>query len=597
MKFFLLTLILVLSQPSQALDIQAFVDKNELSLNESFVFTIKLQSQKSLPKGLDMPDLSHQDNFYLLNQWSGRESSINWINGQMEKTASISKNYRLQPKKTGVLKIPTFRIQANGKVFSTSVISITVHKEASPSSPKKRHSPSWPPSSIIPPSYFDLFEDPFSKKELSSNPVHLLTRLNKKSVYKSEGIRVDWIILQSSSSGNYSVYQKPSLKGFWKEELKNKHSRSLGTELREQVLYRKTLLESQWLFPLRTGELVIDPYAIKAEKIFGFRFQEQVISSSAQNVLVKNLPTEGRDHSFTGAVGDWAIKALLSDSTVKVGQPLSYKIIFEGSGHPRFISLPELELPSSVQTYPPVAKSFFFDSGKGRKEFEVLIIPQKEGTLVIPSQSLSVFDSSTGKYILQKTDSFSLSVQKGKIKNQDQLTFFEEEKGGIPPLLDPISTNIWPRFINHKNLMIFWLSFLVFALLINLILLVILLRNKFRLQKKSSLKEKVEREFKSIRAYLDKKNWRKAGAGMIQVNYLLLSSSPTPTSSLGWRQALEKLPLSQNKKYFTEFENLFKDLETLSFAPQSPSEETALKQAQSLLKRSETLAQAFLSKK
>ena len=89
-----------------------------------------------------------------------------------------------------------------------------------------------------------------------------------------------------------------------------------------------------------------------------------------------------------------------------VNEPLSLKITFEGSGHPRFIDLPDIPFPSSVDTYPPVQKSQFSNKRIGTKEFEILIIPKQEGRLIIPSFSLSTFNPETNQYIVHQSPEF-----------------------------------------------------------------------------------------------------------------------------------------------------------------------------------------------
>ena len=126
-----------------------------------------------------------------------------------------------------------------------------------------------------------------------------------------------------------------------------------------------------------------------------------MLSSPKYTVRVKPLPLQGRDASFTGAVGDFKVDFILNESQVSLDQPFSLKIIFRGLGHPRFIRLPTISFPSSVQTYEPVEKSNF-EKGVGTKEYEILILPKKEGELVIPSISLSTFDPTTGQYVLHK---------------------------------------------------------------------------------------------------------------------------------------------------------------------------------------------------
>ena len=597
MKFFLLT-VFFLPLLSQALEITASADKTELAVNESFVFTIRIHSTEE-PENLDIPDLSNINDFHLLGQWSGQESSIQIINGKMEKTSVFSKSYRFQPKTTGTLRIESLTIRANGQTFTTDPVFITVHKE------NKNKPPAQPPTGFprllpspfqSPNSFFDIFKDPFSNENITKNSIKLQLDLSKKSVYKSEMIRVNWFLLQSSGHIRYNIYDNPSLKGFWKEEIKNKpRNPSSGTHVIDQVLYRKTLLNSLWLFPLQTGQLTIDPYSIEVNHLLNFHSQEKIYSSPIRKISVKELPTQDRDHTFTGAVGSFTVQTTIKEQSAVVNQPLSYKIIFKGSGHPRFISLPSLPFPTSVHAYPPVEKSQFSDLGEGKKEFEFLIVPKQEGILNIPSWTLSTFDPIRKKYIFHEIPSFSLPVKKGSPKKEPEgQAFFEEEEQEQKQLslsLNSLNESYWPQFINHKNLIKFWLILFGFFLVSLLILYI----KHFAFKKEKSLKEKTNQKLEGIQKLLDQRDWQKACTQMIYVNSFILDAVQIKESSSGWREALNKLPPSLSKKYRAQFENLFTQLESLSFSKKILLEKEALDKTRDLLRQAKTLINSFLS--
>lgn len=597
MNFFLLTVFL-LPVLSQALEITAKADKTELAVNESFVFAIRIHATEE-PENLDIPNLSNLNDFHLLGQWSGQESSIQIINGKMEKTNVFSKSYRFQPKTTGTLRIESLTIRANKKTFKTDPVFITVHKKNKSQPPAQI--PKIPPFPLpdpfqIPNSFFDIFKDPFADEDKAKDSIKLQTNLSKKSVYKSEMIRVNWFLLQSSGRIRYSIYKDPSLKGFWKEEIKNKpRDPSVGTQVIDQILYRKTLLNSLWLFPLQTGQLTIDPFSIEINHLYRLRFQEKIYSAPIRKITVKELPIQGQDHTFTGAVGSFKVQATIKEQSAVVNQPLSYKITFKGSGHPRFISLPTLNFLSSFHTYPPVEKSQFSDLGQGTKEFEILVVPKQEGILNIPSWTLSTFDPKKEKYIFHELPAFSLPVKRGKTNQEPEgQTFFEEEKPEqkkVSLSLDPLNTSYWPQFINHKNLVKLWLILFGFFLIGLLVLYI----KHFAFKKEKSLREKINQKLDDIQKLLDQRDWRRACTQMIHVNSFMLDAAQIRGTSSGWKEALNKLPPSLGNKYSTPFEDLFTQLENLSFSKKTLLEKEALDKTRNLLKQVKILTNSFLA--
>ena len=60
-----------------------------------------------------------------------------------------------------------------------------------------------------------------------------------------------------------------------------------------------------------------------------------------------------------------------------------------------------------------------------------------------------------------------------------------------------------------------------------------------------------------IKNLLRKKDWQRACEQMIRVNYEALYSASIKSSPSDWKQALDNLSPILNKKYASQFENLF----------------------------------------
>ena len=579
---------------AQAVQVISQVDKNTVALNESFVWTLKIDSHESISNQVDIPDLSPTNDFYLLGQWSSQQSSVSILNGQMEKTNTVFKNYRLQPKKPGVFEIKSIRVRVKGRDFQTKPlrIKVTPASQKSPPPPQTVLPLRIPAPFMNPDSLFDIFTNPFQNREIKKSDVKLWLRLNKKSVYKSEMLKASWFILQSSGGLRYELYKKPALKGFWQKEIKIKNPRSFsGTQAIGQTLYRKKLLESLWLFPLRSGELNIDSYAIRVQQVFGF--QSEIISSPIKKIKVKELPTEGLTKDFSGAVGVFEVQHSIQEAQAKVNEPLSYRITFKGSGHPQFISLPELEFPSSVQAYPPVEKSHFSEQGMGTKEFEILIIPKQEGNLTLPSSVISTFNPKSGQYVFHKLPELSFNVQKGQNNEDLGQSFLEKETATEEKNLSykALTAFYWPQFITYRNLILFFIAFFSFLLMV----LIFLYVKNFILKKEMPLKKQISQKLQVVEKSLKQKDWKKACTQMIELNTFVLSLAQSHTLSSSWRQAVQSLPPSLNKKHSFSFEHLFKQLESLSFSVKTPSEKIALIKAESLFEQTKKLSRDFLS--
>ena len=572
-----------------ALKVESFVDKQTVALNESFIFTIQIQTQED--NKWNVPNVSFND-FSILNRWSGEQTSIQIFNGKMQKTNVFSKNYTLQAKTTGNLRIEPVTVKTHNKSFTTNPIFITVTKANSNKPPVKTPHPG--PSTIpflsSPPQVFDYF-----KKSLTDlkNDTKIILSLNKKNIYRAEMIKADWFILQSSGSFHYNQVQPPLLKGFWKEEIKNKNSRRrVKPVLIDKILYEKTLLTSFWLFPLQTGVLTVDPYSIRTNSFLSFGSSDKLISSPAKQIRVKNLPPRPVG-DWTGGVGTYKVHAELKDKTAFTYQPLSYKIIFKGVGHPRFISLPDMVFAQDVQTYPPVEKSHFSDTGVGTKEFEILITPKKEGVLNIPALKLITFDPQKEQYIYHNIPAYSLPVKKGKVDKESKQVYFEEDKKPKEEIVLPpsLSSFPWPSWINFYFLRLMWLILMIpFALGV----LIVYVKH-FILKKEKTLNKVINKKFLKIQNLLYQKDWQKACMQMIQLNNFILDKAQITDSFSSWREAVDNLPPVLKKKHSKSFTQLFKELEDLSFSPSSQSQKRALNKAGELFKTTKKLVKSLLA--
>ena len=559
---------------TQALEFRSFVDKTEVGLNQSFKFNLEFQYDKSLPDEIEFSDIFDLKDFQFLNESTSRQSSFSIINGQMKQTKTLVKSYRLKANSMGVFTIPALKVFVDGKSFQTQPVEIKVVKDKVGRSPPPRQNLNPFNIPFFGNPFEDLMTDPFKEEDLQ-----LKLKLSKKEFYQSEAIRADWFLYYTSRQPHFELYPYPSLKGFWKEEF-DSSSPITGTEAIGDTLYRKSSVKSLWLFPLETGNLTIEPYSVNLRF-----FNAQTLSSARHTIKVKSLPIQGKDLSFTGAVGRFQVDFVLKEREVSLDQPFSFKIVFKGSGHPRFIRLPYLFFPSSVQAYDPVEKSNF-ENGVGTKEYEILILPKEEGELILPPIKLSVFDPQTRRYVTHKSPEFKLFVKKGEASKNRPERFFEENNNKELKAefsLPKASLNLYKK----------WISFLAgFALSFSLIMLFFIAVRKWIAYKKRSLTHKLNNKFLNIKKLLDQKDWQKACVIMIQAGIYVLSLSQIQTVSPDWRQSLKALPPSAHKKYSKSFEKLFLDLESLSFS--NDSKEKALSRAELCFTVLKNLSKSFL---
>ena len=576
---------------AQTLEFQSSINEPEIALNESLILNLEFQSNSKLSKTLniDIPDIFNLKNFTFLNESQSHKSSLSIINGKRKFVQSIIKSYYLQPKALGVFTIQPMKVTAGQQTFHTPSYKIKVSADKKPRAPQNPFSfPGF--SGPFPPSILD-FPNPFNK-DFFNQPqgnFKFLLDLRKKKLYKSEALKADWLLLFTSKMPRYELAPIPPPKGFWKEEIKNIKPIT-GSKAIGDTLYRKQPVSRLWLFPLKTGELKIPSHSVH---IFsGFSFQGQKLSSPERSVQVMDIPIQGRDLSFTGAVGSFQVDFSIPKKDLNLNEPFSFKITFKGSGHPRFIQLPYLNFGSNFQAYDPIQKSNFSPEGVGTKEFEFLIVPKKEDSLTFPSITLSSFDPKKEKYVYHKSPDFKLFIKKDSNSNPSQPSqaFFDAPVKKENLSQSHFSKLIWPSFLNYKTMLFsFYVCFFFFFFIF-----LFRIRKKVFLNKSQSLNKKINNKIKNIEQKLNQITWQKACIEMIHLLKFILDAFQTENSSSHWRQALDNLPPSLNKKYAKELNSLFKDLEQLSFSSQR-NENQALQTAKTLLKKIKNLRKKLSS--
>ena len=116
------------------------------------------------------------------------------------------------------------------------------------------------------------------------------------------------------------------------------------------------------------------------------------------------LPDEGKPADFTGAIGQFQVAGNASPTTVNVGEPVYIDFSITGQGNFDHVRCPAPAPDPAWKTYVPTSKVTYDDGDESRthgaKIFRQAAIPQKNGTLSLPSADFSYFDPATKKYVV-----------------------------------------------------------------------------------------------------------------------------------------------------------------------------------------------------
>lgn len=558
-------------------DVSSSVDRNKMGKNDSFTFSITISSKSSV--SAQEPQLPVLESFDIINTWTGVESRSNFINGQFQVERKQTFNYMLAPQKEGKFKIGSANIEIDGKTYNTKPIDIEV--VAGDSLP--------PPPTQNQQSLFDDEDDIFSqflqrrpRPGFRSQPIDpndsffIQVEVDKTEVYAGEQLTATFYLYSRAQITDIDTLNYPSLNGFWKEDIEVATRLGFKDEIVNGIVYRRALLASYALFPIKPGVAKIDPYKARCSVLtsgaLGFGRPVQLTKESKEvEIKVKALPPTDTDIPFVGGVGEFTVSSSLDSREIPMNQPLTWKIVFSGSGNAKLIDLPKFELPEGLELYSSKNEAKFQVNGASSKEFELLVIPRKPGSYSLPQFTMKLFNPNTSKYYTVNTQPETINVQAGKgdetissiplAENKEP----EKSKSYEPQII--LSWQASPFVLSQFQIFSLWgaLYFLVTIFLI--------WRGFKELrfgQRKKDIEAILRSKFKKVYESRDKQDWRAVGVEVMNTFYFLLGEI---SGQGGASQEIEKLMLKVPPSVRREVgENLLKSLkkfEILSFAPEA----------------------------
>lgn len=556
-------------------------------------FTLNVEIEYKSAQNIQPPRLPKLNNFYLINQKSGDHVFI--INGEVTRKKIYS--YRLQSGKEGKFQIGSMEVIVDGKMFKTAPLQVEVSSKAK----SRRHSnPFGNIKRFMSPHFFNpnpgFFDDEDTQgahppqRGIREKDVLFQLEVKKDTVYLGEMMIAEWFIyvprsyVQNINIIRSQIMEHAKLNDFWVEPITTPGKAPTLSPQSVEVNgkeYQKELVISSALFPIREGTLTIDSFKINSIVVgfssFGFSKPISHISDEKQ-IKVLPLPKDGKGKFFTEAVGDFNISASINKKVASVREPVIYKVNFKGTGHPRLIRLPSLSFGDSFEIY-DTTESQKFSFSESVKNFEVILIPQKTGDLVVPSFELSSFDPHLGIYKTHILPSFNLKIMgvdvpsssadksaiyfEPKTKKKDTETgqnFTEDESKDI--LIAPLAWDQKSKFLEYRR--IFWLS--IYGLLFLVFILSLI---KFFLFQKdnTTFKKRLTANLEKVEHAIKSKNWKRAGIELNQLMYFFFSElSGQEKTAKNWDILLKNINPSIRVKYELKIKALVSRTEQLSFA-------------------------------
>lgn len=428
-----------------AASVTAKVNKRELTLAERLAYTIEIISDQAIR--ISEPSPPEIELFSFVNMSSSTVSSTNLSGGRLQSKHIKTYTYYYLPQKEGSTTIPSQDIQLGNKVYSTQAIQIKVVKSTS-QAPAQR-SPALQPG-------FD-FEDPdlpWSANRIAGS-TFILAFPQRQKVYKGQPAVVSYYLYTDQMVRSFNLEDEKDFPGYGKSVYEQPTMLEYETVTHQGKRFQRALIKRLVLLPNKTGELQA-PLVQGMARIYEFGYMNQTVSSNAAWLEVLPLPGENVPENYSGAVGSFEVSETISDTSISLGEAITYSLRIAGRGNFNQFGHPQFP-PSKAQVSDPLAIDRLHAGVEGSRTLYYTIIPSEKGTYTLPTLSFSWYDTEQERY-----RSFQSQEQEIEVKAANVMSYFSSilDKSNPQTIRPMLSRDAYPDY--HSVLSKFWYWLIVF---------------------------------------------------------------------------------------------------------------------------------------
>ncbi|MXV37181.1 hypothetical protein GO491_00610 [Flavobacteriaceae bacterium Ap0902] len=369
---------------------EAVADKTQLNAGDRLQISFVITAENDI--NISNVVLPNFKGFQILGRNSG--TNISYSNGQL--TRQYVETVVLFVQKPGKYVLEPAKVKIDDAVYESNSITIKV---------SKNHRQ--------------------EKAARTQSNVQMALILSKDEVYPNQPIIADVKLYAKSYDllRRRSEIEVPGISGFQVIQLSKNQERNFQQQVIDGVVYVSEDIAQFQLMPTQTGQIKIPAFKIRLAIPIDL-FDEKIVLLKTKPLIVnvKDLP-HNAPASFTGAVGNFKLNAILDDTQLEVEQATNYEIELIGEGNFSSIKLPELKLSKDLEIYPPKRRNAYKTTATGEKGKIVdryIIVPQNGGQYTIPPFTFTFFNPETEEYETITTAAQEIDV-KGNPVSQNQL--------------------------------------------------------------------------------------------------------------------------------------------------------------------------------
>ena len=380
--------------------------------------------------------------------FTSSSSSIQMVNGSVTRSTRNSYTYALQASREGTFHIGAASVTIDGNKVTSEPYEIKVLPDdgsyaASGGGGGASSNQGQPQQNT---------NDP----QVSGKDLFLRCIPSKKSVCVGDQIVLVYKLYTKVPVSSVSVSKMPSYAGFWTKDLSDNSGKlKQSSEYVNGIEYTTAEIQRVVIVPQRSGKLTIDPMSMECvaqirtqrnscrsmdpfEAFFNDPFfnnsitnVQKELSSQSLSIDVKALPENGKPASFAGAVGNYKFNSTIDKTELSTNEAVTVTLTVSGTGNVELLQMPEPVFPPDFEVYDPKITTSTDASSQGMsgtKKAEYLAIPRRAGSFSIPPVEFSFFNPSTESYQTLKSESYELSVRKGKDAEGDGGVFASNQE-------------------------------------------------------------------------------------------------------------------------------------------------------------------------
>lgn len=368
----------------------------------------------AIPSGLEItygPAISTQESFRV-------------INGHTSSSSSTTFTYTMIATRPGTYTIPAAHINVEGRKISSSTVRIQA------TSPRNRGTTQNGPRFYNEDQQADRRQQSRQSATTSGKDLFIRVSANKRKVHEQEPILLTYKVYTTVDLTELQG-KMPDLKGFHVQEIPLPQQKSFHTETAGGQTYRCVTWSQYVMYPQQTGTLEIPSITFKGtvvkrnhyvdpfEEFFnggsGYTEQRREIEAPAVSIQVEPLPEKPKN--FSGAVGHFNISAQADRQQLKTGEPLTVRIIINGSGNMKLMKAPEISFPKDFERYDvkTTDKTRLTSNGvEGNMIYDCLAVPTHSGKYTLPKVDFTYYDTHSNSYRTISTSPITIEVEQGE---------------------------------------------------------------------------------------------------------------------------------------------------------------------------------------